>query len=335
MGFRIPATGMHSSISMVVKGFYPVPEGMDANIIIVPQRIVHIMGSDYDVDTLYFITRYLAKDLTKDKDDFQFGKLLSVINPRYNPNLVLDALAPLGSDLKGNDLYYDEFGYPAETGMKLHEFVGQVLDDLETELKALWALPKRTDEQLARLNELLGDPVDAKDGYSNSMEHRIIELYQAALKNESVNIFIDIITDPKNNVLMETPISLGRMKSAVTDPELDESMLDIVAQYRGLNKAEVIAAKKDWKTERNKVLYPPEDPGLPATQQNIHDNTNSGTALRGASSNALKFFSYLMLAAKTTKYQGKKTGKIYTTKEIKVDLTYLSIALFPAPFSFS
>jgi hypothetical protein len=317
MGFRIPSTGLHSSISMVVKGFYPVPEGIDANIIIVPQRIVHIMGSDYDVDTMYFITRYLAKDLTADKEDFQLGKILSVINPRYNSDLVLDAFAPLGSDLKGNDIYYDEFGYPAQTGMKLHEFVQQVLDELETELKSLLALPKRTDEQKARLDALLGDPVDFKEGYSNSIENRMIELYQAALKNESVNIFIDIITDPKNNVLMETPISLGRMKSAVTDPELEESMLDKVAQYRGLNKEEVIAAGKDWKTERNKVLYPPEDPGLPTTQQNIHDNTNSGTALRGASSNALKFFSYLMLAARTTMYKGKKTGKIYTIKEIK------------------
>jgi hypothetical protein len=54
MGFRIPSSELHSAIPLKVVGFYPTSK---TNIIIVPPDVVKLHGSDFDVDSLFVLSR--------------------------------------------------------------------------------------------------------------------------------------------------------------------------------------------------------------------------------------------------------------------------------------
>ena len=54
LGFRIPSSDIHSGIAMKVVGFYTTP---DVNVIIAPDLLVALHGSDFDVDSLFVIKR--------------------------------------------------------------------------------------------------------------------------------------------------------------------------------------------------------------------------------------------------------------------------------------
>lgn len=54
-GLRIPTTGIHSAIPLMVKGFYDAES--DVNGVIVPPDIVQRHGSDFDVDSLFIVSR--------------------------------------------------------------------------------------------------------------------------------------------------------------------------------------------------------------------------------------------------------------------------------------
>ena len=53
LGFRIPSSELHSALPLKVVGFYP----KNSNIIVAPKEIVNVHGSDYDVDSLFVISR--------------------------------------------------------------------------------------------------------------------------------------------------------------------------------------------------------------------------------------------------------------------------------------
>ncbi|NJN99249.1 MAG: hypothetical protein HC875_36725 [Anaerolineales bacterium] len=58
LGFRIPSSDMHSAIAMKVVGFYESA----ANVVIAPDLLVALHGSDFDVDSLFVIKRGISKD---------------------------------------------------------------------------------------------------------------------------------------------------------------------------------------------------------------------------------------------------------------------------------
>jgi len=61
VGFRIPATELHSAVPLKVVGFYP----NNKNVIIAPAQIVYFHGSDYDVDKLYVMRREISNNTVK------------------------------------------------------------------------------------------------------------------------------------------------------------------------------------------------------------------------------------------------------------------------------
>lgn len=64
MGFRIPSTGLHSSVALQVVGYY---DSKDSNVIIAPPELVIQHGSDFDVDSLYVLGREVIQgDTYKD-----------------------------------------------------------------------------------------------------------------------------------------------------------------------------------------------------------------------------------------------------------------------------
>jgi len=56
LSFRIPSSGMHSSVPLKVVGFYDTE---NTNVVIIPKDVVVLHGSDYDVDSLFVIRREL------------------------------------------------------------------------------------------------------------------------------------------------------------------------------------------------------------------------------------------------------------------------------------
>lgn len=53
-GFRLPSSELHSAIPLKVVGFY---DSKGSNIIVVPEQVVPLHGSDYDVDSLFVLKR--------------------------------------------------------------------------------------------------------------------------------------------------------------------------------------------------------------------------------------------------------------------------------------
>lgn len=60
LSYRIPSTGLNSAVGFKVVGYYP-SKGKGDNIIVGPEEIVTQMGSDFDVDSLFVITRAKEK----------------------------------------------------------------------------------------------------------------------------------------------------------------------------------------------------------------------------------------------------------------------------------
>ena len=58
LGFRIPSSDIHSGIAIKVVGFYDTP---GTNVIIAPDLLVALHGSDFDVDSLFVIKRETDK----------------------------------------------------------------------------------------------------------------------------------------------------------------------------------------------------------------------------------------------------------------------------------
>lgn len=82
MGFRIPSTELHSAVPLRIVGTY----SGDTNVIIAPQELVPIHGSDFDVDALFVIfpDKYEVKDgydETRIKTVAMFEEYLKVITP--------------------------------------------------------------------------------------------------------------------------------------------------------------------------------------------------------------------------------------------------------------
>lgn len=328
IGYRLPSTGMHSAIALKIKGFYPAPPGSRANVIIAPKRLVFVHGSDFDVDGLFVLSRTLIKDISSDSGDINLGAILSGISEEYNSDLLLDANSIINYNSKLKRIKFDEFGNTSTKGRySFGEFLAFVLDDINNRIENLYDVSgtETKEAKEARLAEV--DKLKV-------LEEQIIELYSNSLKNELVDTYVDMITSMANRRMMELPITMDRLKGA-KGPELENSMLDIVAEMRGLNKSDFIDEdgnfdEKAYKKERDeKYLYPEIDLSDVLNQMQVHYNTFSGNVLTGAGANSFKVISYLFAATKTTKWVHQEdydkfiksdkevfSGKTYTRAEI-------------------
>lgn len=71
MGFRIPSTELHSSLPLKIAGFY---DDKGSNVVVGPAELVAQHGSDFDVDSLYVITREQAgKDISTPNFELKKG----------------------------------------------------------------------------------------------------------------------------------------------------------------------------------------------------------------------------------------------------------------------
>lgn len=178
LGFRIPSSEMHSAIAFKVVGFH----SLDSNVIIAPQVLVELHGSDFDVDALYFIKRekFIKSDSGKnikapEKKGIEKETFLDIFKRNYN-----------------SDLEY--IGYSLDNSGK-YNFVHEAG---EIEIK------KAIEKTRAYVNEVYAENSDFIKNVDKNLEDILIGFY----KNSTVNTILDVITSKRNNIRMASSIEM-------------------------------------------------------------------------------------------------------------------------------
>lgn len=199
VGFRIPSTNYHSALALKVKGFYPVPQGSMGNIIIAPKEIVFFHGSDYDIDTLFIISKSAAANKLPIKD----------ILSKYFKNPKVENIEEgvfVGCDIDGSPLMVE--------GLPLHTYLEKFISILENKVRDTRKgyLAATKDDKTALALEL------------DEMEQDLDVLLDTAImssKNNVVYLFSSNLRDIKNRMDLLTPISFERASSTLVDMQQD------------------------------------------------------------------------------------------------------------------
>ena len=212
---RIPTTGIHSAIAIRV-----IASPTKTNLIIVPEEIVPLHGSDFDVDSLFYIRRETVSK--KDRiiiDETSFEKIVAAraVMKSDIPKSEKRVIANKMKELK-NSFPYGLVGYTKEG-----EWDSVMYDKIQKELS-------RKDISVEFRMNLLGIAIKLE-------------------KNLKIDAYLEIITAPKNAEDMNTPIEFTAIKADIFS-ELEAGSTDIIsalqsAELPTLIREEVEAILKD------------------------------------------------------------------------------------------
>ena len=242
-GVRIPSTGIHSAIPFKIVGFTTA----SSNIIIAPEELVALHGSDFDVDSLFAIRVEILNEPKSDKN-----------------------LATL-TDLDGNVLVHpgQRLGWPHDTKLASFEEMmmvqGATEDGIKTnefdrQLSALKALRDKlvplVELNSANLSEL---PEEVRAQASAELKELKLKLdlaeqaIQKTLQNKRNFAIQWILLRENNRYDMMQPISFDAIKEDFFDPgfELDLPTKSIKIYKKGKLTEEF----KSLLTEENRSLY--------------------------------------------------------------------------------
>lgn len=194
VGFRIPSSNLHSGIALKVKGFYKVPPNAEGNVIIAPSLVVYVMGSDYDIDTLFVIRKETS---TKDVD-------LNEIIKKYQFSHADDEHFNVKV---GQDFGTTDEGINTVKGLSTSEYLESVLYNIYIELHNKNAELKSL--QGPSRKAVLAEIKTLKSDFSTLNKYA-----QIAGKNSIVHTFADVLLAEKNRTDINTPISLSRVTRA-------------------------------------------------------------------------------------------------------------------------
>jgi hypothetical protein len=201
MAFRIPSSGLHSGIALIIKGTYPSPDPASTNVIIAPSRIVHVHGSDYDIDSLSVIIRTRTVDVFGENATANLGALIDKAlaeDTTYGENGFINNLQPnqvMGyTNYNPNNLStsFNEIMLDYEgTMLPLEDLLEIAIERVRERASALIA-DRTMDKDLKKrmLYELIGDT----GKYDKSLEYKLIKAYQAIHKNKIVDNFVELLT---------------------------------------------------------------------------------------------------------------------------------------------
>jgi hypothetical protein len=306
LAFRLPSTGLHSAIKVRIKGFYPVPEGTKANIVIAPRQIVFNHGSDYDIDSLFVLLQKKVKDVFKDGNYVKDGAvdlkdILKTVNEAIKTKgvpsvLLMDKFIPFSSSMK----------------VVLEQAIESIREEASSILRDMPSMKKNntwTDEMQNRLVLLTGNFGKEEQG----LEFRLMSLYNASLQNRVIELFTDIISAPGNRELMEYPITMDVLSKASQKGQ-EDSALDVVARMRGFDRGELDG--KQYADKRDELLYPKIDLSLLLHQRAIFRDVWSGAKLVGAAANFFKILAYTWTGAKVNMWKDQD-GNEYTKEQLQ------------------
>jgi hypothetical protein len=139
--FRIPSTELHSAVALRVVGTY---SNSKSNVIIAPKELVPIHGSDFDVDSLFVITRdNFSKKDSLTLDPYQLSTMVNSISNLYNTIL---QLRKDNTDLELNAKYIQV--------QKTMNQLFKVADDVEIQDDISESIEKEFITQLRRKNPI-------------------------------------------------------------------------------------------------------------------------------------------------------------------------------------
>ena len=179
VGFRIPTSNLHSAQSLIVKGFYKVPEGSLGNIVIAPAAMVYITGNDFDVDTLFLIRKAVLKE---DVNLYPYG---------------IKHIAKKGTSLGVDDNIITIGNYT------LSEVINNRVKELLAEINVLTFQSKGKNALLV--------------GEKSAIISLLLEYSKEATNNAIVHTISKTLLDRKNRYDLNTPITLDRVKKTKGD----------------------------------------------------------------------------------------------------------------------
>jgi uncharacterized protein YqfB (UPF0267 family) len=174
-GYRIPSTEIHSAVPMKVVGTY---DDKGTNVVIAPQELVYLHGSDFDVDSLFVIQR----------------ETMGTAESRI---LGLEPNTPVGY-IRDKDGKW-KFDYK-------NDILREYLDKLDSRIAALERL-KVSKELTVSVNRL-----SIINSEITRLEASKSKLKESYTKNMIMDIMLETITDKKNRSRMNTPIVMSLFK---------------------------------------------------------------------------------------------------------------------------
>lgn len=189
IAIRIPTTGIHSAVPIRI-----VASPTKTNLIIAPEELVPLHGSDFDVDALFYIRRETASK----KDRIRvFETVEDYIN--YN-----NKLKDIKTKYRKKKLFFDK-----------------KMKELEKEYSFKYGLigydkdgnwdTKFEEKVLSQISEL-------EVSYDKDTKKYLSYLYDIAIKlekNKKIDAYLDIITAEKNQEDMNTPIEFTAIKADI------------------------------------------------------------------------------------------------------------------------
>ena len=207
-GFRLPSTGPNSGLLINIVGF--LDESMGSNQIIVAKEVVPLHGSDFDVDSLFFIRREVFDEEEQSLMEDEMSKEGKTDYSRY-AGYKFDGLTD------GVDLMKFDF-QPLLTALdKAEESVNQDIAAAIKNKKDLTLLLKKTTmpAKKAQVEKSIKENDERLD--SKRKKKRLInDMYIKVLKNTMIDGVMSVLADEKNRTRMAQALSMEMINGTVS-----------------------------------------------------------------------------------------------------------------------
>ena len=217
---------------------------VDSSTLVAPKELSPLHGSDFDIDSLFVIRRATIFD--KDKSGRKIYQAKDV-------NVRIDLEKAFADPTRESILAIEK---AIEAALKNRKrLTNEVLtDETNKRVKAL-------NKEISILNAAL----------------------KATIKNRMLDIYLGVITDPKNRASMLTPINLKVLNGKDVN-----SVFDLYASSADIKTEE---GSKNYK---NSEFYQGRDLSDPFDEMYMHQSNQQGAKLTGIFANSMKAIAYLM-----------------------------------------
>jgi hypothetical protein len=289
MGFRIPSTELHSAVALKVVDTY---DERGSSMVIAPKELVPLHGSDFDVDSLFMITR--------ESSHFNSAQLDLLNSIRIHP-----------SDPNAR-FWHESFQEGAPIGHRKGKHVNWVMDKkfpdkIEKAERALFK--KWTDRSL---------PQEEKD-LAHKQWKLIKGIRKKFYKNVILDTFLQAITHPDNRARMLSPITMEMFNGTNKDSK-KTGLYKEGSIFRMIQEIQVEAARKEkggdlTQEEYDRAIQIQDPADLSDIRGNyaVYKSNMEGASLTGVFANDIKAMAYMLKSGGLNK--GPITQLIEQSKE--------------------
>lgn len=344
IGYRIPTEDKYSMIPIRVKGFLPRQVG---SVIILPEEITTITGSDFDVDKIYMMYHSLnyesIYDIKRAWDDFykSHPDIVEQIeeSKRFNFKRALDEAIEKNPEVDLNLVDVDELFEQFTAPHKNYEWVKGVQDEFSTWFNSI------KDRYLSRKSIEVVTYDDTDIDLSDSNENRKVDIYRQAKKNTKVqrdSMMIDLIWSVlTNSDTVGKMINPGNFDEQKRDARivnlLDNLSLDEIDRLGGINRILNLSLKEadEMLKKYGKIV----NPLTPNTWINYQQRNMSGANLVpiAATQNTSHALTQLTTAFGLKKsyrfiFNGKELGTLNSVKSAEGKFISRNVCSYLAAF---